>query len=845
MEKEEESWHPTERRNVRGCHFVVDIDAKVQQYLEELRANNNDSNDDTMSDRSSTLSRFTVRGPGQTARDPLQFVSTNHGEKIAEEAKQQVTVIEHQKNLRDKVVLPKFSDDAEPWQSDLDTWRRKRLEQVNSPKKEEVIFPIIKETNNNGYSKSSYSKEKEEILRIASPQTDEHNDSGIENRTSNSPSTSADFSPRSADLISPKSYDEAPNTPPPPPPPQSESAKLDQVLIPLSLESQSSGHVTATRIIRQNSDEDEYYPQISRSRQKSQVQTPYMTYLSHSTSSPHVPATTNGSSRVAKLTTSGTVYRAVDIPFDEKPASYVVKKDDNSYRIHMEMGAQPVHKGWGMTVGNRSGHPTIESVIVGSPADQAGILVGDRILSIEGESVADKYPSAINKQLQAAARIGEIDIKIQRPVRSSSMSALHKDVVSSPTFNKARSIFSETKSTDSYSEFKKRHSRGSRESERNEESSRSSARDYNSLPRNANIRDHSGTSYRNTYESLPRNTQDYRVTSIHDKPTPGKLTDFVPEVERNFRGQSSHRDESLSRRQNGGSDEPRVVRNYDLPPQQPKVTTATINLENSRPNDEYVSSVLTRSTLPRNKQPPEDQYIYDDDTVPGKPLLENRDWREVIREQRQPSPGMTADRHRISQQAASLHNLPTYINRRLEESRNAEREVDGRSYESRSLDRRNETSHSHSPAERYEKTEYSRYEKHYSPNYSTTVNVPGQRTTATYEREVDSHRQHSAEQTPIISSYSNYRNQFKQDEKSYSKSASDQKSTNFIDESARKDGVVAVSGKHKCAHCGDELGRGAAMIIESLNLFYHLGCFKCYVCKTSLGKIAIDLLGSL
>ena len=40
------------------------------------------------------------------------------------------------------------------------------------------------------------------------------------------------------------------------------------------------------------------------------------------------------------------------------------------------------------------------------------------------------------------------------------MSALHKDVVSSPTFNKARSIFSETKSTDSYSEFKKRHSRG-------------------------------------------------------------------------------------------------------------------------------------------------------------------------------------------------------------------------------------------------------------------------------------------------------------------------------------------------------------------------------------------------
>ncbi|KHN88761.1 LIM and calponin homology domains-containing protein 1 [Toxocara canis] len=48
--------------------------------------------------------------------------------------------------------------------------------------------------------------------------------------------------------------------------------------------------------------------------------------------------------------------------------------------------------------------------------------------------------------------------------------------------------------------------------------------------------------------------------------------------------------------------------------------------------------------------------------------------------------------------------------------------------------------------------------------------------------------------------------------------------------------VVAVSGKHKCSHCQMELGRGAAMIIESLNLFYHLSCFRCYVCNTSLGN---------
>lgn len=29
-------------------------------------------------------------------------------------------------------------------------------------------------------------------------------------------------------------------------------------------------------------------------------------------------------------------------------------------------------------------------------------------------------------------------------------------------------------------------------------------------------------------------------------------------------------------------------------------------------------------------------------------------------------------------------------------------------------------------------------------------------------------------------------------------------------------------------------GRGAAMVIESLNLFFHLTCFKCFVCGTPL-----------
>ncbi|BFF90123.1 formin-J [Drosophila madeirensis] len=60
-------------------------------------------------------------------------------------------------------------------------------------------------------------------------------------------------------------------------------------------------------------------------------------------------------------------------------------------------------------------------------------------------------------------------------------------------------------------------------------------------------------------------------------------------------------------------------------------------------------------------------------------------------------------------------------------------------------------------------------------------------------------------------------------------------STNNTSNNGSQEKVLSVSGKKKCSHCGDELGRGAAMIIESLLLFYHINCFKCCVCHVQLG----------
>uniref|UniRef100_A0A8C5LR13 LIM domain 7 n=1 Tax=Leptobrachium leishanense TaxID=445787 RepID=A0A8C5LR13_9ANUR len=45
----------------------------------------------------------------------------------------------------------------------------------------------------------------------------------------------------------------------------------------------------------------------------------------------------------------------------------------------------------------------------------------------------------------------------------------------------------------------------------------------------------------------------------------------------------------------------------------------------------------------------------------------------------------------------------------------------------------------------------------------------------------------------------------------------------------------SVSGKKLCSYCNSNLGKGAAMVIESLGLCFHLQCFKCTSCAADLG----------
>ncbi|WKY00333.1 hypothetical protein Q1695_014860 [Nippostrongylus brasiliensis] len=787
-----------------------------------------------------------------------------------------------------------------------------------------------------------------------------------------------------------------------------------------------------------------------------------------------------------------TVYRAVDIPFDESPAAYQPKKDDNMHTVVVAMGSQPVQKGLGFSITIERGRPTIDSVIVSSPADRAGLLIGDRVISINGEELKDKYPSAINRMLHEAARLGEAEVCIERKDATRKDQPLARDYSSLPRSTSSGAL-----------PYPRRDN--SLSSNHRATATASPTRSYYDSSTNAH---NDYRTYSNTMSS------DYKVTSMHEKTGPGKLTDFVPESERNAAKTADEEKREFSYRR-ASDEEPRLIRNYDLPPTttattkitpivQPSSTMTTtrrvteradtdstvtkrsttlprdvrrtllvnwlfrsemvrcwpakrtthVHVESHDQDDDtvagrsYLRKTLRQTLTPsppvgilrrypeiddsvsylpesaerttssaardyrgdyrtdgwssgyphqrsrssyelrdrsgrdysygdeyRDRQshvrehyevdemyrkrtqphtvddhrgdhiaPPrttivpirridtaatdefrrayptrpyhtsrsrssdyilereysrrddvaisdvshrfydrdgkfvdrdvrrgydvdiERNYDFDRDAerrslrgratprvsksverrveehleyeekekrmwIPDRRVVESRDWRDVITQQRQPAPGRPADTQRIRDASASLGSLPAIINRKLEETRKLEKERHSTEYEYRSYDSRREPlSQPPLTESSYEKTDYGRFEKSYTPDYRSRQYETSRYGTTTQSRP-------AAVDSGFTSDYRRREHRELSPSPGYGRR---EMSAAFREEVRREplnnDQVVAVSGKHRCAHCADELGRGAAMIIESLNLFYHLACFKCYVCKTPLGS---------
>jgi C-terminal processing protease CtpA/Prc len=90
---------------------------------------------------------------------------------------------------------------------------------------------------------------------------------------------------------------------------------------------------------------------------------------------------------------------------------------DGRLVFNMDLSGQSYERGFGFSIGggrDRKMPITIDSVIAGTTADKCGLQVGDQVLSINAESVEDKYHATVNRMIHEAIRLGDIEIVVRR-----------------------------------------------------------------------------------------------------------------------------------------------------------------------------------------------------------------------------------------------------------------------------------------------------------------------------------------------------------------------------------------------------------------------------------------------
>uniref|UniRef100_A0A915BAF1 LIM and calponin homology domains-containing protein 1 n=1 Tax=Parascaris univalens TaxID=6257 RepID=A0A915BAF1_PARUN len=264
---------------------------------------------------------------------------------------------------------------------------------------------------------------------------------------------------------------------------------------------------------------------------------------------------------------------------------------------------------------------------------------------------------------------------------------------------------------------------------------------------------------------------------------------------------------------------PKLVRNYDITPLrsdpaspvQQKIVGFTKRAEEMT----YIPLSKKPPPVPQKPSPPppppsstlppeEEEEDHDDDTQPGRSFVDSREWRQIIEQQRLPSAGDTSGKNRMD--ADSKFRIVHSSAGSLKESLL--------------------NSSSWSSARSLRSTGLGDVSKLNNTGMSAVESLKPKNTTSVLRTSVEVlHR--FPEQTHRLSTEA---------ERPSEVLSSDGGREQCCSNAKPSEPVVAVSGKHRCSHCQLELGRGAAMIIESLNLFYHLGCFRCYVCNRSLGN---------
>uniref|UniRef100_A0A5S6QML2 LIM zinc-binding domain-containing protein n=1 Tax=Trichuris muris TaxID=70415 RepID=A0A5S6QML2_TRIMR len=472
-----------------------------------------------------------------------------------------------------------------------------------------------------------------------------------------------------------------------------------------------------------------------------------------------------------------------------------------------------LNRSFGFTLkgGKNSGVPIqIDSVVTGSPADLAGLKTGYTVTALNGLSVENDYLAKANMLIREAAVVGELDLSIRLDTTSGQNVNLEKPEHfacmpnSEPSSAKAnenytRASFEQRRSRFTGSPIGDQVAHGNMKAENNAKQERmmsglskqfiskiSEPKCYDLCNLNIAAKTDSGSKLYGLPYGRPlssSNSADYRVVSMHEQKVPGKISDFVPEYEREAehskcgtttnqceRGEwtvicsSSTGRSSCSSRRTTVDERPTLLRNYDL-------DTIATNLRSSS------AAGVASGTTPYGNCLKSSLDIKPDQI--DSSLVKYR--YSCLSLNSRPSDA-TCFRYKLRGDLNGNQNDQYHSVCENEISSSCAKGVAENGYKGSPI----HSMYSHWMVREAERKRLS--------EQSSTAKLGG-----TY------------------------------------KELKHEGASELKEGQPQGEEFVSVSAKHLCAHCGKELGRGCAMSIESLALFYHLQCFKCHVCGISLG----------
>lgn len=140
----------------------------------------------------------------------------------------------------------------------------------------------------------------------------------------------------------------------------------------------------------------------------------------------------NGTVDAAALTAPA--IEKIDAISEEYHDNYAVYYPTEEYRA-LVADIEGKYTGIGVTIfeNEENGRVTVNTVMRGGPAYEAGLLPGDEILQVNGESVANKTTEYVSKKFKSAAVGTEFTILINRPEKGELTIKMKTDDVEYPT----------------------------------------------------------------------------------------------------------------------------------------------------------------------------------------------------------------------------------------------------------------------------------------------------------------------------------------------------------------------------------------------------------------------------